>query len=122
MVDRFIKALVGGDVAAIRALLTEDVTLTMPPYPTWYRGRGAVLDSWLIPSERPTGLRYIATQANGQPALATYGWDPTSAMYRPIALDVLTFSDTKIEGLTVFRMPRYFRAFGLPEELPHDAR
>ena len=38
LVERFIAAFVTGDVEAILALLTDDATFGMPPYPSWYRG------------------------------------------------------------------------------------
>src|SRR5204862_101823 len=44
LVDRFVAAWERGDVDAIRAMLTEEAVLTMPPWPTWFSGRDAVAD------------------------------------------------------------------------------
>jgi RNA polymerase sigma-70 factor (ECF subfamily) len=57
LVQRFTDALEAGRVEVIVAMLTEDARFAMPPYPGWYRGRGAVSKSWLMPSGPPTGLR-----------------------------------------------------------------
>jgi RNA polymerase sigma-70 factor (ECF subfamily) len=117
LVERFSDAFERGDVAAIVALLTEDVTFAMPPYATWSRGRDAVTDSWLMPGGPPPRLRYLPARANGQLALATYRFEPAQNRYVPIALDVLTLRDTRIADITAFRTPEVFPRFGLREEL-----
>jgi RNA polymerase sigma-70 factor (ECF subfamily) len=118
IVQRFIDAFEQGDTDAILAMLTEDATFAMPPYPSWYRGREAVAGSWLMPGGPPPRLRYVPTRANGQPAVGTYQLDAGSGTWRPIALDVLTLRGTAISGVTAFRMPELFRSFGLPGRLP----
>jgi RNA polymerase sigma-70 factor (ECF subfamily) len=117
IVQQFVDAFERGDVDAIVALLSEDATFAMPPYPTWYRGRKAVADSWLMPGGPPPRLRYLPARANGQPALGTYALDRARKRFVPIALDVLTLRGTRIAGVTAFRTPELFRYFGLPGEL-----
>jgi RNA polymerase sigma-70 factor, ECF subfamily len=116
VVDRFVDAFERGDVAAILAMLAEDATFAMPPYPGWYRGRDAIASSWLMPGGPPPRLRYVPTRANGQLAVGTYLLD-NDGSYAPIALDVLTLSDTAITDVTAFRMPQIFPRFGLPAKL-----
>ena len=119
VVDRFVDAFERGDVPAILAMLTDDATFGMPPFPAWTRGREAVGDSWLMPEELPTGLRYAATSASGQLALGTYRLAEDAPSYRPIALDVLTLDDAgRISDVLAFRTPEIFPAFGLAAELP----
>jgi RNA polymerase sigma-70 factor (ECF subfamily) len=119
VVDRFVDAFERGDVRAILAMLTDDATFGMPPFPTWRRGREAVGESWLMPEELPTGLRYAATSANGQLALGTYSFVEKADRYEPIALDVLTLDDEgRITDVLAFRTPEIFPAFGLAPELP----
>jgi RNA polymerase sigma-70 factor, ECF subfamily len=117
LVQRFVDAFERGDVDAIFGLLTEDATFEMPPYATWYRGRDAIADSWLMPGEPPTGLRYVPTRANGQLALGTYRFDPERKHFFAIALDVLTLRGTRIADVTAFRTPEVFARFDLPDEL-----
>jgi RNA polymerase sigma-70 factor (ECF subfamily) len=117
IVQNFVHAFEQGDIDAIVGLLAEDATFEMPPSPTWYRGRDAVADSWLMPGGPPPRLRYMPTRANGQPALGTYVLEAERSRYVPIALDVLTLRGTRIADITAFRTPEIFSHFGLPAEL-----
>jgi ketosteroid isomerase-like protein len=58
-----------GDVDALAAMLAEDATFQMPPYPTWWRGREVTAAAAVEPRHR-----YLPTQANGQAANAAYRW------------------------------------------------
>jgi RNA polymerase sigma-70 factor, ECF subfamily len=117
LVERFVDAFERGDVPAITELLAEDATFAMPPYRTWYRGREAIADSWLMPGGPPPRLRYLPARANGQLALGTYALEPDEGRYRAIALDVITLRETQIADVTAFRTPEIFPRFGLPLEL-----
>ena len=86
----------------------------MPPHPELTRGREAIAESWLMPEGPPPRLRYLATRANGQPALATYVVDAEHGGYRPLALDVLELRGEMISAVTAFRTPALFARFGLP--------
>jgi RNA polymerase sigma-70 factor, ECF subfamily len=116
LVQRFIDAFEAGDVDAILALLAEDATFAMPPYPDWCRGRDAIAASWLMPAGPPPRLRYVMTSANGQPALGTYALSE-GGRHLPIALDVLTLRGELIADITAFRTPEIFSRFGLPAQL-----
>jgi RNA polymerase sigma-70 factor (ECF subfamily) len=116
--ERFADSFERGDVPAILAMLAEDATFAMPPYPEWCRGREAVGESWLMPSRIPPDLRYATTSANGQLALGTYLLDPETGGYLPIALDVLTLRGELVSEVIAFRSPSMFGRFELPERLP----
>jgi RNA polymerase sigma-70 factor (ECF subfamily) len=118
IVERFADAFERGEVDAILAMLTEDATFGMPPYPGVSRGREAVAGSWLMPDGPPPRLRYVATHANGQPALGAYALDAAGLAYEPIALDVLTLRGDLIADVTAFRTPSVFARFGLPDQIP----
>jgi RNA polymerase sigma-70 factor, ECF subfamily len=120
LVQRFVNAFEQADVPAILALLAEDATFAMPPYPGWCRGREAIADSWLMPGGPPPRLRYLPTRANGQLALGVYLRDPRAGGYLPICLDVFAIRNERISEVVAFRSPRSFARFGLPEELPLD--
>jgi RNA polymerase sigma-70 factor, ECF subfamily len=118
LVERFVDALERGDVDAILALLTEDVTFAMPPYPRWYNGKEDVAESWLMPQGGlPDRLRFVPTSANGQVAVGAYALHAETKSFLPIALDVLTLDDSGIAAVTAFRTPEVFARFGLPDRL-----
>ena len=100
-------------------MLADDARMTMPPWPSWYRGRDAVatfLRSWPLSVRKRWQL--LPTGANGQPAVAGYLWDEQTTAFRPETIIVLTFRAARIEEITAFRSPELFPHFGLPEQLP----
>jgi RNA polymerase sigma-70 factor, ECF subfamily len=118
LAQRLADALEAGQVEVIVAMLADDATFAMPPYPDWCRGRDAVSRSWLMPAGSPTGLRYLPARANGQLALGAYKLDPGQGCYLPVALDVLAWQGVRISAITAFRTPAVFPRFGLPDKLP----
>jgi RNA polymerase sigma-70 factor, ECF subfamily len=122
LVDRFVEAWEGGDVEAIRALLTDDAVLAMPPWPTWFRGRDDVADFLgrgpLIPGR---SWRLVPTRANGQIALASY-WTVDERPLAAEGLIVLSLSeDGRLSELNAFRDPNLFAKFGLPRAMDSEA-
>jgi RNA polymerase sigma-70 factor (ECF subfamily) len=121
-VDRFVEAWEGGDIEAIRSLLTDDAVLAMPPWPTWFRGRDDVADFLgrgpLTPGRR---WRLVPTRANGQVALASY-WTVDERPPAAEGLIVLSFSDDgRLAELNAFRTPNLFAKFGLPRAMDSEA-
>jgi RNA polymerase sigma-70 factor, ECF subfamily len=142
VVGRYVDAWDRGDVDAVVEMLTEDASFSMPPLRTWFGGREAIrifLRGWPL-----SGLwqwRHTLVQANGQPALAFYAWDPDQRTHLPFALNVLTLRDNRISDVTAFiaraaddpdreviarlpeqpydpmRMAAAFERFGLPERI-----
>jgi RNA polymerase sigma-70 factor (ECF subfamily) len=126
MVENYVQAWERGDVAGILTMLAEEATLTMPPMPTWFRGRDAIavfLTEWAF-SGRAYGaegrrrVRVLPARASGQLAFGTYSWDEDAGAYLPTVLQVLTLTGTRIEEITGFVTPSVFRPFGLPAQLP----
>jgi RNA polymerase sigma-70 factor (TIGR02960 family) len=118
LVDRFTRAYQAGDVAAVVALLTEDIAVTMPPLSLEYHGREPVARflaaTGLRPGRRP---RLIPIRANGQPAFGLYAQDPQARIFHATGLLVLTLSGDTICAMTGFdtsSLPQ----FGLPRTLP----
>jgi RNA polymerase sigma-70 factor (ECF subfamily) len=107
------------DPDGLVALLTEDVTWTMPPLPHWYRGLPAVTD-WAVrvPLGSCGAWRHLPTSANGQPALACYLWDDAAGAHLAWAVNVLTLHGDRIAGVTSFLGSEQVAAFGLPVSLP----
>jgi hypothetical protein len=99
----------------------------MPPLATWYRTReGIAIWARLSPMSGAWRWRSVLTRANGQPALAFYGWDDGAGAYLPFALNVLSFRGAEIVDVTAFIVrstespdPESYQRF--PDQ-PHDAR
>jgi RNA polymerase sigma-70 factor (ECF subfamily) len=115
----FATALERGDAGALIALLTEDVTWSMPPLPHWYRGIAAVTDFAVeVPITRCPSWRYQLTSANGQPAVAFYLGPDAASPHGAFAVAVLTLRGDRIAEITSFIGAGHFRPFGLPHSLP----
>jgi RNA polymerase sigma-70 factor (ECF subfamily) len=118
IVADYSAALERGDTDALVALLTEDVTWSMPPLPHWYRGIEAVTDfAVAVPLGACGAWRRIPTGANGQPATGSYLWDDAAGRFQAFAIDVLTLRGEQIVEITTFIGPEHFTVFGLPPTL-----
>lgn len=115
VVTDFSSALERGDADALVALLTEDVTWSMPPLPRWYHGIEAVSDFVVrVPIGGCAPWRHIATSANGQPAVGCYLWDEDAGTHLAWAINVLTLRDDRISEVTSFIGAEHFPPFNLP--------
>jgi RNA polymerase sigma-70 factor, ECF subfamily len=128
LVERYIDAWERGDIEAILAMLADDATFTMPPLPTWYRGRDAIA-AFLERYALQDRWRLLPARANGQLAFGCYAWDPEQGIYLALSLDVLTLDGAIATEVTSFVTP-YTRGparerfaadvlgrFGLPHRL-----
>ncbi|MGW1679513.1 sigma-70 family RNA polymerase sigma factor [Saccharopolyspora sp. NPDC002376] len=118
IVAGFSAALENGDADSLLALLTEDVTWSMPPLPHWYRGIEAVTDFAVQVPLTCGSWRHLPTSANGQPAAACYLRRDGETVHRAWAINVLTLQDGLIREITAFIGAEHFPVFGLPVELP----
>lgn len=111
----FAGAIERGDADALVALLTEDVTWSMPPLPNWYDGLDAVMDfAAQVPLTSCGAWRTTLTSANAQPAVAFYLRDEASGEYRPWSITVLSTRAGRICAITSFIGPAHFARLGLP--------
>jgi RNA polymerase sigma-70 factor (ECF subfamily) len=130
IVETYVDAWERGDADAIAAMLAEDATITMPPMPTWYRGRDAVLgflSNWAFAKRWASAraqfesgdrrVRLIPLRASGQLAFGSYSWNEERGAYVPTALQVLTMVGPRIGEIAGFVTPEAFARFGLPERL-----
>ena len=118
IVDKFVAAWERADVDAVVGLLAEDALLTMPPLPTWFRGRHAIaifLKAWPLSGAAPT--RLVATHANGQPAFANYFWDADREAFVANDIVVLSMDGARIAEITAFLTREVVERFGLPAEI-----
>jgi RNA polymerase sigma-70 factor (ECF subfamily) len=119
IVAEFSAAFERGDADALVAMLTEDVTWSMPPMAHWYRGIEAVTDFAVqVPLTRCPSWRYRPMTANSQPAVAFYLGDDQSGPHHAWSITVLTFRDEHIAEITSFLGAEHFPSFALPTSLP----
>jgi len=119
----FIAAWERGDVDGVVNLLTEDATMTMPPTPTWFRGRDAVADFLARRPLRPERRwRALPTVANAQAAVGFYQWSEDAQAYTAHGITVLTLDGGLIGDFTTFLEAKAFNAFGLPQTYEQHLR
>jgi RNA polymerase sigma-70 factor, ECF subfamily len=114
LVDRYVAAWESRDAALITAVLSEDVTFAMPPFPHWWSGRDDVVDFIVSTGRQP--LRHRLTSAGGQPAVAWY-IRRSGGAYLPTSIEVLAVDGDLISRITAFASPALFPRFGLPASL-----
>ena len=117
IVERYVDAWEKGDVEAVRTLLAEDATFSMPPWPGWWRGRETIADFAKAAHEFCAQSTTLPTRANGQIAIAYYHKDGDTGRYKPAAIDVITLEGALIKDITGFVTPQLFPRFGLPPEV-----
>jgi RNA polymerase sigma-70 factor, ECF subfamily len=115
LLDRYCDAFERCDVDALVALLHEDATMSMPPFPWWLRGRADIRRALLAAGRPCEGARLVPTVANGSAAYAQYRPSGRQGGYEPFALTLLEISDGLIaETTTYLEAERLFALFGLP--------
>ena len=116
LVGRFVDAFERDDIDEVVALLTDDAVVSMPPEPEWHRGREAV-GAFLRERHGIRGRpwRFVATNANGQPALAYYIYDGEG--WARSGLLVVGVRADGIASITRFKDEGLLDRFDLPERL-----
>ena len=116
LLQRYVEAHERADASALVELLRDDARLTMPPTPTWYEGRAAIVTFHAEQLFGPGGFRwrFVLTSANRQPAVAFYTCPPGESEYAASVIDVLQIEDGQIARIDAFVLPGLFAAFGLP--------
>ncbi len=122
LLDRYVETWEQADVPGLLALLREDVTISMPPSPTWYSGRaalGAVAEAMIFAGQGRGRFRLKPTRANGQPAFGFYRRDEATGHYHAESIQVVVLDDraAQFTTLTSFFDASLFAHFGLPPEL-----
>ena len=125
LLSRYVHAWETDDIAGLVALLKEDAILSMPPVPSWYRGREAIraiLLAVVFRSEVQHRWRLYPTRANGQPAFVVYRVDEATRCYRAFSVQVVTLDGSRlprqIAQVTAFLGPSLVTSFGFPFQLP----
>ncbi len=118
VVERYVEAMQSNDADALAALLVEEATFAMPPFPEWWRGRQAILDFRRRVASSCPESRPVLTRANAQPAIGWFSWDQERGDFRPGALEVIDLEGERVRHITAFADPELFPYFDLPQALP----
>ena len=125
LLERYVRAWESEDIEGLVALMKEDATFTMPPLPSWYRGREAIrvlLIQRIFAGETQKRWSFSLTGANGCPALAMYRAVGSGGPSQAFGIQVLTLetsaSGVLISDATIFLDPLLFPSFGFPQDLP----
>jgi RNA polymerase sigma-70 factor (ECF subfamily) len=116
LLARYVDAFERYDMTSLVALLREDATFSMPPFPLWLSHRDEVAPFMTGTGAHCKGSRLLPLQANGGPAAAIYHADPEGG-WSPWAIVLLETSGGSISGLHHFLFPELFAEFGLPARL-----
>jgi RNA polymerase sigma-70 factor (ECF subfamily) len=114
LLGRYLQAFETYDLDSLTALLAEDATLSMPPYPLWMRGPDNIRQWMLGVGSVCRGSRLVPVAANGMPAFAHYHPAPEGGGYEAWALQVIEISEGRIVGINSFLdTAALFPLFGL---------
>jgi RNA polymerase sigma-70 factor (ECF subfamily) len=113
LLERYMRAWEKGDLDGVIALLHEDVTLSMPPSPTWIAGRADVtlfFTNRLMQALRERRFRATVVDANGRTGAGFYrlGDDGEAAFF---ALQVLEAKDGRFLCIDHFASASSLAAF-----------
>ncbi|WKE70037.1 sigma-70 family RNA polymerase sigma factor [Streptomyces sp. WP-1] len=122
LLERYVRAFEGYDMAALTALLHEDAVMTMPPFDLWLRGPADITGFMSTIGASCADSRLVPVRANGLPAFAHYKPDPEHGGFSPWAVQVLELSAGRITGFHCFLdTRRWFPLFGLPLHLEAES-
>lgn len=118
LLERYVAAFEGYDMAALTALLHEDAVMTMPPFDLWLRGHDDITGFMQTFGASCAGSRLVAVSANGSPAFAHYKPNPDGPGFVPWAVQVIDITGGAVTGMHCFLdTRRWFPLFGLPDHL-----
>ncbi|MEV8537612.1 sigma-70 family RNA polymerase sigma factor [Streptomyces sp. NPDC051572] len=122
LLERYVAAFEGYDMAALTALLHEDAIMTMPPFDLWLTGHDDITGFMTTIGSACEGSRLIPVQVNGLPGFAQYKPDPEAGGYAPWAVQILEISDGGLTGFHFFLdTKRWFPLFDLPLHLDAES-
>ncbi|MEV0528628.1 RNA polymerase subunit sigma-70 [Streptomyces sp. NPDC050439] len=112
LLDGYVEAFTKADPDALLRLLRADVEMEMPPTPTWFTGREAVVGFLTHRILRPNRWYLVPTRANGQPALVAYAHGG-EGRYEAYGVQVLTLRQGRIARITALNDPSLVPVFCL---------
>ena len=110
LLNRYVRAWQAADVDGLVSILKEDAVLSMPPSPSWYRGRAAIrqfaattifADEGMFKGKAAGRWRLVLTSANGEPAFAVFE-RIKDGDYRPFGIQVVSTDSARLSEITCF--------------------
>jgi len=117
LLERYVHAFEEYDVESLVALLHEDATWMMPPFPLWFRG-AADIGAWF--AAKPVdcrAIRLVPLELNGSSGFALYRPSPSGGYFEAFGVQVLDVRDGAIMAIDTFIDPRLVMLFGGSEVL-----
>lgn len=111
----FADALEHGDLDGLVALLTADVSWSMPPVSVWYQGIVRVSEFAARVPLACGAWRCQLVEANGRPAVAGYLRPHGDTVHRAWSISLFELRDGRIAAITSFLGQDHFARFGLPD-------
>jgi len=115
LLARYVQAFTAYDIESLVALLQEEATASMPPFPLWLDGRENIGKWHIGPGHGCAGSVLLPLEVNGAAAFAHY--KPGADGHEPFGIQVLELSGGQISKITYFLDTDLFRQFGLPDRV-----
>ena len=116
LLARYVAAFEAYDIPALVAILHEEASISMPPFPFWMKGSQDLADFYLGAGKGCEGSRLVPLTVNGAPAFAHYKPSPEGGL-TPWSVQVLEVADGEITHVHHFLDVALFPRFGLPARL-----
>ena len=116
LLARYLEYFESYDIDKLVALISEDASFTMPPFPLWLRGTTEIAKFYVGQGAGCEGSTLVPLQANGLPGFAAYK-PAEDGTKRPWAIQLLEISGGKFVGLHHFLGPELFEAWDLPMQM-----
>jgi len=114
LLARYVEAFEAFDLDALIALLHDDATHSMPPWPLWLQGP-VEWRRWLEgPGAGCAGSRLVPVDVNGTQGYAQYRPSGPGGRHEPWCIQLLEIDGDRIAGMTYFVGAAYFDLMGLP--------
>jgi RNA polymerase sigma-70 factor (ECF subfamily) len=117
LLERYLDAFERYDMDALVAILHEDATLSMPPYPLWMRGTAHIVTWMTGPGYECEGSRMVPVSVNGTFGFGQYRRSARGG-HEPWALQVIETDGERVTAINAFLdTASWFPLFGLPDRL-----
>jgi len=116
--EEYVRAWETANIDDLMQLLKADATFSMPPIPSWYRGRDeirALVSKTIFRGDASGRWKLLPTNANSQPAYGLYRINPEAGQYEFYGIQVISMQNNGIADILTFRLPHMFAYFNLPE-------